>query len=416
MVFGVFSRNADEFPINKLMNGLNKSTQWEEYFLQEALELEEKMKTLDVESLNKSKLRICLEHGILDWNQYAQWYMVQKACSSLKPSLGHEEVSQLAQYAQKTEADYARFDFWNNDLIPLTTWEGKLIVIGLQYNDKLVSVGSHIFILSPPEILVSIARKVADQKVLSESSNELSIDTGEINDALEGLNFNQAAPKMSFTLIQPPNETSSADNSISFEVPPATSAVSEAVATTQVQPTPAAPLQPAAAVASVSPPPPPVAAPAAETAAVMPSAPSVFSSAAKPDPTDKIWEFISERHQEYSFEVKKQFDAFIVLKVSNEKTQIFKMDPDLSRQNINPMIFEYSLEAEGPFKAVRTNKRADVYSMQQLEIHLNDFQHAYIAPLIRGDRIVGFFVGFKKNALSQQDKVLLAELAVEAAS
>jgi hypothetical protein len=159
-----------------------------------------------------------------------------------------------------------------------------------------------------------------------------------------------------------------------------------------------------------------VAAPAAETAAVMPSAPSVFSSAAKPDPTDKIWEFISERHQEYSFEVKKQFDAFIVLKVSNEKTQIFKMDPDLSRQNINPMIFEYSLEAEGPFKAVRTNKRADVYSMQQLEIHLNDFQHAYIAPLIRGDRIVGFFVGFKKNALSQQDKVLLAELAVEAAS
>lgn len=416
MVFGVFSRNADEFPINKLMNGLNKSTQWEEYFLQEALELEEKMKTLDVESLNKSKLRICLEHGILDWNQYAQWYMVQKACSSLKPSLGHEEVSQLAQYAQKTEADYARFDFWNNDLIPLTTWEGKLIVIGLQYNDKLVSVGSHIFILSPPEILVSIARKVADQKVLSESSNELSIDTGEINDALEGLNFNQAAPKMSFTLIQPPNETSSADNSISFEVPPATPAVSEAVATTQVQPTPSAPLQPAAVVASAPPPPPPVAAPAAETAAVTPSAPSVFSSAVKPDPTDKIWEFISERHQEYSFEVKKQFDAFIVLKVSNEKTQIFKMDPDLSRQSINPMIFEYSLEAEGPFKAVRTNKRADVYSMQQLEIHLNDFQHAYIAPLIRGDRIVGFFVGFKKNALSQQDKVLLAELAVEAAS
>lgn len=379
-----------------MMNGLNKSTQWEEFFLQEALELEEKMKTLDVESLNKSRLRICLEHGILDWNQYAEWYMVQNGCSSLKPSLGHEEISQLAQFAQNTELEYAKFDFWSGDLIPLTTWDEKLIVIGLQYNDKLLSVGKHIFILSPPEILISISRKIADHRVLSESSNELSIDTGEINDALEGLNFNHAAPKMSFSLIQPPSENS--NKPASFETPSPTP--------TSTTPTP--PSSPAAA--SNASPLTAVIEPAA------PSAPSVFSSAAKSDPTDKIWEFISERHQEYSFEVKKQFDAFIILKVSNDKTQIFKMDPDLSKQNINPMIFEYDLESDGPFKAVRTNKRAEVYSMKQLEIHLNDFQHAYIAPLIRGDRIVGFFVGFKKKALSQQDKTLLAELAVEAAS
>lgn len=414
------------------MNGLNKSTQWEEHFLQEALELEEKMKTLDVESLNKSKLRICLEHGILDWDQYAQWYMMQRACSSLKPTIGHEELTRLADFAQKAESDFSQFDFWGADLIPLTTWDEKLIVIGLQYNEKLVSVGNHIFILSPPEILASIARKIADNKVISESSNELSIDTGEISDALEGLNFNQAAPKISFSLIQPPNETSSADNSISFEVPPEIPAApviaiqpsAAAPAATKPQPAPLKPTQPispTSAAAMVPPPVPPATVPEKTqledaVGAAMLNIPSVFSSAAKHDPVDKIWEFISERHQEYTFEVKKQFDAFIVLKISSDKTQVFKMDPDLVRQNVNPMIFEYSLDLDGPFKSVRTSKRADVFSMQQLEIHLNDFQHAYIAPLVRGDRIAGFFVGFKKNALSQQDKVLLAELAVEAAS
>lgn len=390
------------------MNGLNKSalktTQWEEFFLQEALELEDKMKTLDVDSLNKSKLRICLEHRILDWNEYAQWYMSQKGCSSLKPNLGHEEISQLAGYAQKAEIEYSTYDFWGSDLIPLLNWDNKLIVIGLQYNEKLLAVGEHIFILSPPEILVSITRKIADQKILSRSAEEIPVDPVEISDALEGLNFNQAAPKISFTLIQPPSAPVS-DEPISIVTEPVA-----AMSTPTPVVSPIVPPQPATPVATVAPAPPVVAVPEA------PSSPSVFSSAAKPESVDKIWDFISERHQEYSFEVKKQFDAFLVLKVLNNKTNIFKMDPDLSRQNINPMIFEYNLELDGPFKSIYNSKRADVFSMQQLEIRLNDFKHAYIAPLIRGTHIVGFFVGFKKNALSQQDKNLLAELAVEAAS
>lgn len=374
------------------MSDLNKSTQWEGFFLQEALELEEKMKTLDVESLNKSKLRICLEHGILDWAQYEQWYMTQKKCSSLKASLTHEDVARLVSFAQKAELEYAQYDFWGQDLLPLFSWENHLVVIGLQYNEKLVSLGEHIFILSPPEILSAIVRKIADQKVINNVEEEISIDHSEVNDALEGLNFNQDAPKISFSLIQP----ASAPVSDAPLTPSPVSAVSPASVT------------PATVAATTE--------PVVVAAANVQGASSMFNTPATSESGDPIWDFISERHQEYSFEVKKQFDAFVILKISNNKTRIFKLDPDLARQNINPVIFEYNLESEGPFKTVIKNKRSDSFNMQQLGMYLSDFQHACLTPIIRGDQPVGFFVGFKKNPLSQQDKNLLSELAEETAS
>ena len=48
------------------MNYLNTSVNWEEFFIQEALELEEKMKHFDHQSLNKSKLLIAFENQILN--------------------------------------------------------------------------------------------------------------------------------------------------------------------------------------------------------------------------------------------------------------------------------------------------------------------------------------------------------------
>ena len=134
------------------------------------------------------------------------------------------------------------------------------------------------------------------------------------------------------------------------------------------------------------------------------------------DTVDGIWEFISERHQEYSFEIKKQFDAFVVLKINSKKTQVFKMDADLGRQGVNHMIFEYNLEADGPFKNIFDSGRSDTFSMKQLDMYLGDFQQACITPLKRGNKTVGFFMGFKKGPMSQQDKVLLEELAEESAS
>lgn len=398
------------------MRTLNKSTHWEEFFIQEALELEEKMKTLDVESLNKSKLRICLEHGILDWTQYEKWYTSEQQISSLKTSVPHDEINRLVQLAQTTELNYAQYDFWGNDLIPLTIWEDQLIVLGLQYNEKLVVLGRPIFILTSPEVLTSMRRKMADQKVIQESSEDIKLDSNtEVNAALEGLNFNQAAPKISFTLIQPLTpaaltSTPEAEDEIEevtvVSPDPEPTAIANAAepvkeATTFIDP-----------MALVS------AATTKEPQAAAPSQqpPSMFGDPVAVDPAEGVWEFIAERHQEYSFEAKKQFDAFVVLKINNNKTQVFKMDPDLTRQNVNHMIFEYNLEHDSPFKSIFKNKRSESHSLEKLSMFFADYQFACITPLLRGDKVLGFFVGFKKGALSQQDKNLLDELAEETAS
>lgn len=390
------------------MSDTNKSTHWEEVFIQEALELEEKMKTEDVGGLNKSKLRICLEQKILDWPQYEKWYMSQRQCSSLKASIDQTQLQLLLNSAKEVHSKYKQYDFWGPELIPLVIWDKQLIVMGLQYNEKLLVLGEHIFILAPPDILHSFFEQsqiennqdektvvlqtvvvnaapielVEEQSKVGLELKEISEDSA-ISEALEGINLNQAAPKITFTLTQ------------SHSAPVSAAPIA---ATTQAAPPPTAPQEAAIAAPSVR------------------GSPSVFATSAAQDATDQVWDFISERHQEYSFEVKKQFDAFVILKISNKKTQVFKLDADLTRQGVNPMIFEYNLENEGPFKKIYEGKRSDAFSMKQLEMYLADYQHACITPLVRGEKVLGFFVGFKKNSLSQQDKKLLEELADETAA
>lgn len=403
------------------MRTLNKSTHWEEFFIQESLELEEKMKTLDVESLNKSKLRICLEHGILDWTQYEKWYTSELAISSLKTSVPNDEINRLVQLAQTTELNYAQYDFWGNDLIPLTMWEDQLIVLGLQYNEKLVVLGRPIFILTSPEILTSMRRKMADQKVIQESAEDIKLDSNtEVNAALEGLNFNQAAPKISFSLIQPLTPAALKSGPENDGDNHGDDIEEVTVVSPDAEPTSVADIHEPVKEVTAFVDPVALAASVAKKEPTAPSptnqAPSMFGDAAVPDPAQGVWEFIAERHQEYSFEAKKQFDAFVVLKISNNKTQVFKMDPDLNGQNVNHMIFEYSLEQDNPFKAIFNSRRSESHSLEKLSMFFADYQFACITPLLRGDKVLGFFVGFKKGALSQQDKNLLDELAEETAS
>ncbi len=398
------------------MNYLNNSSQWEEFFIQEALELEEKMKTLSGQALNKSKIRLGLENQILDWAKYESWYMSILGCCSLKSSLSNQEIEKFIEPARLAKEAYSFYEFWSEDLIPFLTWDNQLIVIGIQYNEKLVSLGHHTFILAPPRLLAHIIQCLSqgekstavEEFVLSgdaDSGNEKSNnELDENSDAsLEGINLNVEAPKFSFNLIQPLNSPGKAPPPID-----AKAAVNEVLKKEPIQnakkatpPVSSTPLPPLVAVAT----PPSVAENTGN---------SMFNSPG--DATEGLWEFISERHQEYSFEIKKQFDAFVVLKVNSKKTQVFKMDADLTRQGVNHMIFEYNLEADGPFKIIFDSGKSDTFSMKQLEMYLSDFQQACITPLKRGQKTVGFFVGFKKGALSQKDKVLLEELAEESAS
>jgi len=47
------------------MNQVSMNVKWEEHFISEAVELEEKMSSFDIESLSKSKIRLSLENNIL---------------------------------------------------------------------------------------------------------------------------------------------------------------------------------------------------------------------------------------------------------------------------------------------------------------------------------------------------------------
>ena len=67
------------------MNYDDANLNWEEFFIQESLELEEKMSSFHFEDLQRSRLRLSLEKNILDWNKYHDWFLHQFKCTSLKP-------------------------------------------------------------------------------------------------------------------------------------------------------------------------------------------------------------------------------------------------------------------------------------------------------------------------------------------
>lgn len=348
---------------------LNISAQWEQFFIQEAVELEEKMKSLDIDSLNKSKIRICLENNILNWPQFEKWMMSELGCCSLKSTIAEEEIQKFLGAAKQAQELYSSHDFWNEDLIPFIIWNDQLIVLGLQYNENLVAIDNHIFILAPPQILSDIVSRLADPEIKAESY-ALSEEASSGN--LDGFDMNIAAPDISFktseilSMFPDPKAEVAAEKEFVF---------SSATAT--------------------------------------PTAKQSVKSVSK---DDSIWNMISDRHDEYTSEVKKQFDGFIVLQISQNKTEVFKMDTDLSKKALNPIIFQYGLDQDSPFKKVFESGVSAVFPVSQLNIKIGGFEHACITPLRRGPSIIGFFVGFKISAPSEAGRDLLEELAEETAS
>jgi hypothetical protein len=331
------------------MDDLNNSVNWEEFFIQEAVELEEKMKSLDVDSLNKSKLRLCLENNILEWPVYERWCMSRLGCSSLKMSVTDEDLEKFIDSAKMSQETYSNYDFWSEDLIPLMTWDNQIIILGIQYNEKLVAIENHIFILAPPHLLSSISLKLFDSNMIkNENSDEISEDSKSLTESnLDGINFDISAPQFKFD----PNEMV-----------------------------------------------------------------SVISPSQAVEKKGAIWELISERHHEYNFEAKKQFDAFIILKIVQNKINVFKMDQELSKKGVSNMIFECNLDSSKPFKKVFDTGRTELFLLEELNMKLAPFKHLCITPLKIGKSTVGFFIGFKTENPSAQDKLLLEELANELAS
>jgi len=326
------------------MNYVKASQNWEEVFIQEALDLEEKMTTLDAADLNKSRLRLALENEILDWKKYQLWITSELNCPSLKDDIDPAQLDEMASKARETLATVSHHEFWNENLMPIDTWDGNLLVIGLEKNHQLVEVPNCIFMVAPPSVLAAFASHLFSEEGVGETSLvSTSLDElDSVSSLPDGIDINAAAPKLSFDM----------------------------------------------------------------TSMLGPKEPAMETN---------LWDYISERHDEYSFEARKQFDAYMVLKIENKRTQVFKMDPDFQKRETSTQLFEYDLASDNPFKKVLESGNSESFNINQLGLNLFDFKYACITPLKRGSNTIGFLLGLKTGRLAENDQTLLEDLAKESA-
>jgi hypothetical protein len=345
------------------MNYVKASQNWEEVFIQEAIDLEEKMTTLDAADLNKPRLRLALENEILSWKKYQLWISSELACASLKDDIDPAQLADMATKARETLATVSHHEFWNENLMPIDTWDGNLLVIGLEKSEQLIEVPNCIFLLAPLSVLSVFASKLFSEEGVGETSLvSTSLDESDSVSSLpDGIDINAAAPKLSFD----------------------TTALRKGFQKTTDE-------KPKEITASSATPP----APVVET---------------------NLWDYISERHDEYSFEARKQFDAYMVLKIENKHTHVFKMDPDFQKREANLRLFDYDLETDNPFKKVLESGNSESFNINQLGFELFDFKYACITPLKRGPNTIGFLLGLKTGRLAENDQILLEDLAKESA-
>ncbi len=339
------------------MDYLKTDLKWEDFFIQEAVELEEKMLSFNIDGISKSRIRLSLENKILEWGKYESWMIETYGCTSLKSVVGEKILRNFTLNSQQAYDTYSNYDFWNEDLLPIFIWENQLIVFGLQYNENLAQIENHVFILASPEVLTYFANILLNKETEKDELAELEEEYSEKYANIEGLNMEIKAPTLDFKTINPQNTESQNSDKTSEE-----------------------------------------------------------KSGTAVDNENNIWEFINDRHEEYSFEAKKQFGAYIVLKIENYSTSIFKMDAALEKENLDDSLFKHNLYKESPFRRVFTTGISESLNVSQLGISLLNFKYVCITALKRSDKVVGFLVGFKDNRLSEYDEQLLENLAKESAA
>ncbi|MGZ3725518.1 MAG: hypothetical protein ACXWQQ_06945 [Pseudobdellovibrio sp.] len=333
------------------MEYLDIQSSWEANFTNELEALQQKMSSFDIESLSKSKLRLSLESKILDWKKYETWATETYGCSSIKEALPEATLKSYSINAQQAYALYANHGFWSQDLLPMFIWENQLIVFGLQYHPGLQKIPNHIFVLAPPRVLSYFANILLANKASMTEFDDLNEMFGDSNMSLDGLN-NEAQPiSIDF-------------KNISADTVPATAARSRTSFKTKQNET-------------------------------------------------EIWDLVNERYEEYVYESRKQFDAFLILKLNYDMTKIFKLDPDLEKQNINEKLFEYNTKQPNAFQQVVQSESPITINAAQLGLDFLTYAFISIAPIKRSNAVVGFFMAFKHKKPTPADVKLLEDLSKE---
>lgn len=317
------------------MDYIKSSLNWEEFFIQEALDLEEKMNSFDHRSLGHSRLRISIDTGILEWKKYHTWIFSQTGIKSIAANIEEDQLNRIRDEAVSNFSTYSYYPFWNQDLIPITMWEDCLIVFGLSYDPQLVEIPKTIFILAHPDVLSYVGRTFFP---MAEQAWVIGPTLFQNADPLKGIILDAKPVGVDFS-----------------------------------------------------------------------------ASVERAKKSDPMWDYISERHEEYCFEVKKQFNAYVVLRIINQKTQLYKLDSELETQIEDSTIFNFELESENPFQKVFQTGISESFNITQIGIKILNYKYICITALKRGTTVVGFLLGLKESALAEDDQVLLEDLAKESA-
>lgn len=128
------------------------------------------------------------------------------------------------------------------------------------------------------------------------------------------------------------------------------------------------------------------------------------------------WSEINLNHDEYTTLARKNFDAFVVLKIKDNQTQLFKMDEDLRKEDIDDKAFQFALKEINAFSTALKSEKSQLLDLPSAGIKILDYTSAAITPLKRGNIVVGFLVGLKTTTLSLEDTQALESISRRAAS
>ena len=296
---------------------------WEQFFPDAILSVEELLASGDPALLQKSKLKIALENNYLNWNDYKTWASAYYGVPVLE-KLDEKSITSLRKNHLECVEGYSQYSAFDSDLIPLQTWDGQLLVAGIELSEKVKSLPQAVFFLCSLENLAFI------------SNNP-------IRKVLEPLE-----PELVSTLLQP------------HEVKPA------AIAENGMS-------------------------------------------------NNHVWQNLDVHHGDFSEIARKKFDAYVVLRVTPKNTtELYKMDEDLEKEELDNAIFSYDLTAENPFTNVFKNHFTETFNINQLGLKILDFKYACISAIKLGPKVVGFLVGFKTTHLSQDDITTLESISEKA--
>ncbi|MES2803099.1 MAG: hypothetical protein V4654_11445 [Bdellovibrionota bacterium] len=295
---------------------MSRVQSWEDFFHDAILSVEELLNSGDPKLLQKSKLKIALENQFLTWNDYKSWASQFYNVPVLE-KLDETSILKLRKQHLECVEGYSQYAALNSELIPLQTWDGQLLVAGLEYSEKIKSLPQAIFVLCSIENLAFISNTP-------------------IRKVLEPL-----AP-----IVAAHQPVVAAENGVN---------------------------------------------------------------------NNQIWQNLETNHGDFSEIARKKFDAYVVLRVTRKNTtELYKMDEDLEKEELDIAIFSYDLTAENPFTNVYKNHFTETFNINQLGLKILDFKYACISAIKLGPKVVGFLVGFKTTHLSQDDITTLESISEKA--